>query len=121
MNDVADSAKINNPVPDRLARVIPGDALRQTLGPPDKDDVFVTAAEDIYNMNAAQLVKRLMLDPPSNVYTVIEFPTPPSGIASPINRTNPGFVGKGTTAGGAREFVVPNAFIPPNASIRIVR
>ena len=31
-----------------------------------------------------------------------------SGIASPVNRTNHGFVGRGLTAGGASEFVIPN-------------
>ncbi len=39
---------------------------------------------------------------------VIEFDTPVSGVASPVNRSNAGFVGGGQTAGGAREFVIPN-------------
>lgn len=49
---------------------------------------------------------------------IIEFNTP-EGIATPVNRNNPGFVGHGTTAGGAREFVVPNGPIPQNATIII--
>jgi RHS repeat-associated protein len=44
-----------------------------------------------------------------------------TGIASPINRTNPGFVGGGRTAGGAREFVIPNGGLPPGVRIRVVR
>jgi hypothetical protein len=41
-------------------------------------------------------------------------------MATPINRNNPGFVFKGTTAGGAREFVVPNGAIPKDAKIKTV-
>ena len=51
---------------------------------------------------------------------LIEFPTPSEGLASPVFRTNPGFVGGGQTAGGASEFVIPNGSIPPGATIRIV-
>lgn len=38
---------------------------------------------------------------------IIEFDTP-SGIATPVLRSDPGFVGYGRTAGGATEFVIPN-------------
>jgi hypothetical protein len=31
-----------------------------------------------------------------------------TGLASPIFRQDPGFVGRGRTAGNAREFVIPN-------------
>jgi hypothetical protein len=51
---------------------------------------------------------------------IFEFQTPRVGLASPINRTNPGFVGLGKTLGGAREFVIPNGPIPANATVRIV-
>ena len=52
---------------------------------------------------------------------MIEFRTPMNGLASPINRTNPGFVGKGRTLGGAREFTIPNQQIPKDAIIKIVK
>jgi Novel toxin 10 len=58
--------------------------------------------------------------PREPTYQVIEFPTPSSGLASPVNRLDPGFIGGGRTAGGAREFVLPNGPIPPGATIRTV-
>ena len=54
-------------------------------------------------------------------FLIIEFNTPRIGISSPINRTNPGFVGFGRTAGGAREFTLPNQLIPEGSIIRIVK
>jgi hypothetical protein len=106
---------ISNPVPDRLARVIPGDVNPTTLGRPGSVDVFVTAADDIAGMTPSQLAKRLTI-PESSSFTIIEFPTPVEGLASPVFRTNPGFVGNGRTAGGAREFVIPNGPIPVGAT-----
>ncbi|MHB1003976.1 MAG: polymorphic toxin type 10 domain-containing protein, partial [Thermoleophilia bacterium] len=111
---------ISNPVPTRLARVIPGNKTRTTLGRPGSDDVFVTAADDIAGMNAEEISKRLTIAK-SDTYTVIEFQTPSRGLASPINRSNPGFVGHGRTAGGAREFVIPNQTVPDDATVRIAR
>jgi len=110
---------ITNPVPGTLARVIAGEGPFSTLGRPGAVDVFVTSADDIAGLNASQLASRLTI-PGSSTFTVIEFPTPASGLASPVFRTNPGFVGGGLTAGGASEFVVPNGPIPPGAVIRIV-
>ncbi|MCI0557996.1 MAG: polymorphic toxin type 10 domain-containing protein, partial [Nitrososphaera sp.] len=78
------------------------------------------AADDIAGLNAAQLSKRLTIDP-SDAFTVIRFPTPNSGLATPINRLDKGFIGGGRTAGGAREFVLPNQPIPPGATIEVVR
>lgn len=114
------SAEIANPVSATLARVIPGEGPFPTLGPPGQADVFVTAADDIAGMNAAQIAQRLAIKP-SGSYTVIEFPTPNSGLASPINRLDPGFIGGGNTAGGAREFVVPNGSMPAGSTIRSVQ
>jgi hypothetical protein len=108
-----------NPVPSSVARVVPGDTTPVTLGRTGAADVFVTAADDIAGMNAAQIQQRLAIKPSSS-YTVIEFPTPSSGLASPINRSDPGFIGGGRTAGGAREFVLPNGPLPPGATIRRV-
>jgi hypothetical protein len=53
---------------------------------------------------------------------VIEFDTVSEGLASPVLRDAPGFVGGGRTAGGAREFILPNLSIDglENVSIRIV-
>ena len=82
--------------------------------------MFVTAADDIAGMNAAQIPGRLGILP-NKSYTVIEFPTPNEGLATPVNRPNPGFVGRGQTSGFAREFVVPNGPILPGATVRIVR
>jgi RHS repeat-associated protein len=111
---------VTNPIPGRLARVIPGEGPFTTLGRPGAPDVFVTAAEDIAGMNATQIAQRIGI-PSSKSFTVIEFSTPSSGLASPVFRTNPGFVGRGLTAGGAREFVLLNGSIPTGAIIRVVR
>ena len=82
-------------------------------------DVFVTAADDIVGLNATQLAQRLTIAP-SNRFTVIEFPTPVEGLASPVFRPNAGFIGGGRTAGGAREFVVPNGPLPAGSIPRTV-
>jgi hypothetical protein len=80
-----------------------------------------------YGLLATCLAKRLTLvDETSNLIpgprAVIEFDAPASGIASPIFRNYPGFVGSGRTAGGAREFVIPNVNVQNlnNVTIRIV-
>ncbi|MCH7480810.1 MAG: hypothetical protein IIC79_05395 [Chloroflexi bacterium] len=120
---------ITNPVPSRLARIIPARHLKSpTIGAPGADDVFVTAADDILGYsNSNALAKRLTLIDDSGAllqgpFAVIEFDTPAIGIASPVFRNFPGFVGKGQTLGGAREFVVPNSSIENmiNVIVRIV-
>jgi Novel toxin 10 len=111
---------VANPVPETMARVIPGEGKFPTLGPPGKTDVFVTDAKAIEGLSPAQISERLAI-PPSNTYTVVEFKTPSSGVASPINRTDPGFIGGGRTAGGAPEFVIPNGPIPEGAAVNVVR
>ena len=114
------SKSIANEVPSTLARVVPGKRNITTLGRPGTKDVFVTAADDIAGLNAAQLSKRLTIDP-SDTFTIIKFPTPSSGLATPINRLDKGFIGGGRTAGGAREFVLPNQPIPSGAIKEVVR
>jgi RHS repeat-associated protein len=106
---------ITNPVPDRLARVVPARWVdTPTLGAPGTFDAFVTAADDISGISTSrELAERLALfDDAGQLiegpFAVLEFDTPSTGIASPVFRDNPGFVGGGRTAGGAREFVVPN-------------
>lgn len=112
------SSKISNPIPLKLARVVPNNGETITmLGRSTELDVFVTASSDIKGMNAAQISKRLAISESSTGYKVFEF-DPLQGIATPINRKNPGFIGGGKTAGGAREFVVPNQSIPKNAIVK---
>lgn len=113
--------RIVNPVPSTMARVIHEGVPATTLGRLGASDVFVTAADDIAGMSAAQIAERLTIPQSPTGFRVIEFPTPQSGVASPVFRTDPGFVGGGRTAGGAREFVIPNQPIPPGAVTRSVR
>jgi hypothetical protein len=88
----------------------------------------VTAVDDIAGINnSVDLARRLTLvDASGNLvkgpYAILEFDTP-LGIASPILRTNPGFVGQGLTQGGAREFVVPNLLLEQlqNVITRIIQ
>jgi hypothetical protein len=82
--------------------------------------VFVTAADDIAGFGPSKIAERLTI-PNNSSFTIIEFPTPAGNLASPVFRTDPGFVGRGFTAGGAREFVIPNGPIPAGAAIRVVR
>lgn len=112
--------RIANPVPATMARVIPSGTAASMLGRPGASDVFVTGASDIAGMNSKQIAQRLTIPESATGFTVIEFPAPTSGIASPVFRGNPGFVGGGRTAGGAREFVIPNGPIPDGSIIRIV-
>ena len=115
---------VANPVPSTLARVVPENPITRssgTLGRPGADDVFVTAAEDIKGLNASQIAERLTIPNSPTGFRIIEFPTPRSGIASPVNRADPGFIGGGRTAGGAREFVVPNGAIPADSGSRVVK
>jgi len=106
-----------------------------TLGAEGAEEVFVTAAADIRHIRTARgLAKKLtLLDKMGTLrkgpFVVIEFDTPwnlfaakQRGIATPVFRSNPGFVGRGFTAGGAREFVIPNFVIEElsNVTRRIV-
>ncbi|MCW5831287.1 MAG: hypothetical protein KIS78_02370 [Labilithrix sp.] len=117
---LAAQGTINNPIPRTLTRVIGGDLSVPTLGRPGAADVFVTAAEDIAGMNPAQIAERLTI-PKSSTFTVYTFAAPAEGLASPILRSDPGFVGRGLTAGGAREYVLPNGPIPVGAVRTVVR
>lgn len=120
---------IRNPVPERLARVIDADLLddAQRLGAPGVSDVFVTAADDIAGLASSQeIAQRLTLlnyegGLRRGPFAVVEFDAP-QGVASPVFRTDPGFVGFGRTAGGAREFVVPNLRLEdlPNTAVKVV-
>jgi RHS repeat-associated protein len=107
-------------VPSTLARVIPGGIPLSTLGPPGAADVFVTTPEAIEGLDAAGIAQKLTIPESPSGFQVLQFPTPEEGLASPVFRTNPGFVGGGYTAGGAPEFVIPNGPIPPGATIATV-
>lgn len=119
-DEVADVTKgITNPVPGTLARVVPGNVNPKNLG--TTADVFVTDAKALQGLNAKQIADKLTIPQSSSGFKVIEFPTPGSGIASPVLRNNPGFVGGGRTAGGAPEFVIPNGPVPAGATTRVVQ
>jgi RHS repeat-associated protein len=109
------AADAANPLPDQVARVIPGDIDPVTLGNPGDPDVFVTDANAIQGMDSTQMANALGIPESDSGFNVIEFDTP-DGIASPINRSNPGFVGGGQTSGGLPECVVPNGPIPPGST-----
>ncbi|MBD0292066.1 MAG: hypothetical protein ICV70_00635 [Jiangellaceae bacterium] len=82
--------------------------LREWNGFGRGNEVFVAAADDIAGIRSArELAERLALRGRlrEGPFVVDVFDTP-SGIASPIRRILPGFVGGGRTA-GAREFVIP--------------
>jgi RHS repeat-associated protein len=116
----ASDTVIANPVPSTLARVIPNGINATTLGAPSAADVFVTDAAQLEGLNAQQIAAKLTIPESPSGFQVIEFPTPQRGLASPVFRSNPGFVGGGQTAGGASEFVIPNGPIPAGAVIKTV-
>jgi len=108
---------VANAVPNRVARVISNDEVANpsTLGAPGAEDVFVTDPADIAGLDANGIADKLTIPKSESGFHVIEFDTP-NGIASPVSRDNPGFIGGGKTAGGAKEFVVPNQSIPEGAT-----
>ncbi|WP_369124724.1 MULTISPECIES: polymorphic toxin type 10 domain-containing protein [unclassified Pseudomonas] len=80
-------------------------------------DAFVTNASELRGLSNAQIAERLTIPEIPGGFRVIEFPSSSvDGIASPVFRTNPGFVQGGKTAGGAAEFVIPNGPIPSGAT-----
>ncbi len=119
---MGDAPELHNPIPTRLARVVPAHVPALVLpGPPSRPDVYVTAAEDIQGLSAREIAHRLGLKSAPPFY-VIEFPTKSIGdpLATPVFRAHQCFVGGGRTRGGAREVVIPNQSIPEEATIREV-
>jgi putative RNase toxin 10 of polymorphic toxin system len=115
-------ARVTNPVPAMLARVIPAGRNAMTLAPEGVAEAFVTDAAAIEGLGYSQLEARLGINPSKSGYEVIRFATNSAGsIASPINRSNPLFVGGGRTIGGAPEFVIPNLSIPADATRTLIR
>jgi hypothetical protein len=112
---------IANPIPETFARVIGGSEKPVMLGLPNRSDVFVTDSKVLQGLTPTQISKTLSIES-NNTFTVIEFPSSGiNGIASPINRNYELFIGGGRTAGGAPEFVIPNAKIPDNSTIKIIK
>ena len=76
-----------------------------TLAGPGANEAFVTASDDIAGFTSSQgLAGRLtLLDSAGNLrngpFAVMESDTPASGLASPVFRSNPGFVQGGFTGG----------------------
>ncbi len=75
---------VTNPVPGILARVVPGNVNPKNLSA--GVDAFVTDAKALQGLNAKQIADKLTIPQSSSGFRVIEFPTPSSGIASPILR-----------------------------------
>ncbi len=117
---LAAEGAVANPVPGTLARVIPNGINATTLGAPGAVDVFVADASQLEGLNAQQIAAKLAIPESPTGFQVIQFSTPESGLASPVFRSNPGFIGGGQTAGGASEFVIPNGPIPAGATTTIV-
>jgi hypothetical protein len=113
-------SSIRNPIPKTFARVVPGNINPKMLSM--SDDVFVTSAKELKGLNSKEIAKKLSIPESSSGFKIFEFSSKKvSNIASPINRTNPGFIGDGRTAGGASEFVIPNGPIPSGSIIREVQ
>jgi RHS repeat-associated protein len=111
---------VANVVSDTFARAVPGHIKSNTLGAPGAKDVFVTNASELRGLSSKQIAEKLTI-PESASFRIIEFPSKNiDGIASPINRTDAGFIGGGRTAGGASEFVIPNGSTPAGATERVV-
>ncbi len=107
-------------LPTTLARVIPNGIEVSSLGVPGAATVYVIDAAAIEGMSAKQIQEGLAIPESSTGYQIITFPAPAEGLASPINRGDPGFVGGGKTAGGLPEYSIPNGPIPPGATTTIV-
>jgi len=110
---------VTNPLPrtQRFARAVPVDVARLidaghtdiTLAKPGDPDVFITAAEDLARYRSQSSVeRRLGLPPGQRAIVTFNYDIGVGGIASPIWRDYPEFVGGGLTRGGAREWVIPN-------------
>lgn len=125
MNEVfkqsGNDVEISNPLPAKgiYARVMPEKFAkllqegRIKLSP--NSDSWVTAAEDLKGITSTEEManKLTLIDKEGalrlNSNAVVEFRLKnPLGIASPINRVDPGFIGGGRTMGGAREFIIPS-------------
>lgn len=71
--------QIANPIPERLARV--GRSQRARPSGSGREEIFLTAAEDVEGLSAGELSSKLGIDPPPSFY-LIEFPT--SSLEGPL-------------------------------------
>jgi RHS repeat-associated protein len=106
---------VTNAIPATVTRAIPASIEATTLALPSEADAFVTAGGALNGMTSSEISTALTIPESSSGFNLFEFPTP-DGIASPINRLDPGFVGGGQTGGGLPEYVVPNGPIPEGAT-----
>jgi hypothetical protein len=83
-------------IPPMLARVIPNGISPNTLGRQCDEDVFVTTPEALEGLDAKAIAQSLSIPESPTGFQIIEFPTP-EGLAFPVFRSNPGFVGGGYT------------------------
>ena len=122
---------LSNPFPTngKFASVMPSKFAEQLIKGEGKlsggSEAWITAADDLKGINTIKgAANRLTLvDEAGNLRlqgnAVIEFELKDmSGIASPYNRLNPGFINGGRTGGGAREWVIPSDAQIINAKIR---
>jgi hypothetical protein len=93
--DFLAAKSVANPVPSTMARVIPEGVPATSLGRPGVADVFVTAADDIAGMNAAQIAERLTIPGSPIGFRIFEFPTPHTGVASRFSELIPASLGAG--------------------------
>ncbi|MYM67691.1 hypothetical protein GTP45_12715 [Pseudoduganella sp. FT55W] len=116
VNAARAAKSVANPISNTFARVVPRGLKPTTLAKPGDLDVFVTNASELRGLSNAQIAEKLTIPELPGGFKVIEFPSAGiEGIASPVFRTNPGFIQGGRTAGGAAEFVIPNGPIPSGA------
>ena len=119
--NVAENIKL----PSRLVRVIEQQYVNSTtLGAPGNTNVFVTDASQLKGLTTSEAIaKKLTLVDKNHKlikgsFRLIEFDTPSEGLAQPIRRNNPVFIGGGQTAGGATEYVVPNSKISSLGNVK---
>jgi len=120
-NALPKSKRFARAVPKWVAELIETGDRSIRLAPPKDSDVFITAAKDLSHYRTQSGVeRRLTLSPGRRAVVTFDYDLATGSIASPILRDNPGFAGRGLTAGGAREWVIPN-FPLDELSIRNIR
>ncbi|MCX7683011.1 MAG: polymorphic toxin type 10 domain-containing protein [Anaerolineae bacterium] len=110
-DDLLPSSRLARVLPRDIAELIEAGNLDVTLARPSEPDVFVTAAADLSHYRTQRSVERRLALPPSDKPRSVvsfDYDVNKGSIASPINRPYPEFVPGGRTAGGAREWVIPN-------------